>query len=186
MPVIDHSVFTGRMPFDYYYYNHFYGSLDFVRHNPGELVPGETFTHWHLSFSSIIPYLLPPSFMIHGILLVQFTCLAVFFHNFCLKFSFIYLLAWHPPLHTPYISSPNHCLLFAAHAHTLMWCCSTEIMSSNPSLSLNPLLGTLLVRALCWALSDPYYQSRCLSVVLSGVLAHSSTSGWPIWMKLGS
>jgi len=45
MPVIDHSVFTGRMPFDYYYYNHFYGSLDFVRHNPGELVPGETFTH---------------------------------------------------------------------------------------------------------------------------------------------
>ena len=35
------------------------------------------------------------------------------------KFSLVYLLAWHPQLHTPYISSPNHCLLFAAHAHTI-------------------------------------------------------------------
>jgi len=26
------------------------------------------------------------------------------------------------PLHTPYISSPNHCLLFAAHAHTIATC----------------------------------------------------------------
>jgi len=33
----------------------FYGSLDFVRDNPGEPVPGETFTHSHLSWSSIIP-----------------------------------------------------------------------------------------------------------------------------------
>jgi len=31
-------------------------------------------------------------------------------------------LAWYPPLHTPYISSPNHCLLFAAHAHTITTC----------------------------------------------------------------
>jgi len=23
------------------------------------------------------------------------------------KFSLVYLLAWHPPLHTPYISSPS-------------------------------------------------------------------------------
>jgi len=37
------------------------------------------------------------------------------------KFSLVYryLLAWHPPLHTPYISLPNHCLLFTAHAHTI-------------------------------------------------------------------
>jgi len=27
------------------------------------------------------------------------------------KFSLVYPLAWHPPLHTPCISSPNHCLL---------------------------------------------------------------------------
>jgi len=38
------------------------------------------------------------------------------------KFSLVYLLAWYPPLHTPYISSPNHCLLFAAHAHTIATC----------------------------------------------------------------
>ena len=33
----------------------FYGSLDFVRDNPGEPVPEETFTHSNLSWSSIIP-----------------------------------------------------------------------------------------------------------------------------------
>ena len=38
------------------------------------------------------------------------------------KFSLVYLLAWYPPLDTPYISSPNHCLLFAAHAHTIATC----------------------------------------------------------------
>jgi len=38
------------------------------------------------------------------------------------KFSLVYLLAWHSPVHTPYISSPNHCLLFAAHAHTIATC----------------------------------------------------------------
>jgi len=32
-------------------------------------------------WSSIIPYLLPPSITIHGIIPVQFTCLTVFFHN---------------------------------------------------------------------------------------------------------
>jgi len=38
------------------------------------------------------------------------------------KFSLFYLLAWHHPLHTPYISSPHHCLLFAAHVHTIATC----------------------------------------------------------------
>ena len=33
------------------------------------------------------------------------------------KFSLVYLEAWHFPL-----SSPNHCLLFAAHAHTIATC----------------------------------------------------------------
>jgi len=37
-------------------------------------------------------------------------------------FSLVYLLAWHPPLHTPYISSPNRCLLFTVHAHTIATC----------------------------------------------------------------
>jgi len=43
----------------------FYGSLDFVRDNLGEPVPEETFTHSHLLWSSVVPYLLRPSSMIH-------------------------------------------------------------------------------------------------------------------------
>jgi len=35
------------------------------------------------------------------------------------KFSLVYILAWHPALHTPYTSLCNHCLLFVAHAHTI-------------------------------------------------------------------
>jgi len=52
--------------------------VDFFRDNPGEPVPEETFTHSHLSWSSIIPYLLPPSFTIHGILPIQSTHMTVF------------------------------------------------------------------------------------------------------------
>ena len=55
------------------------------------------------------------------------------------KFSLVYLLAWHPPLHTPNISSPNLCLLFTAHARTIATCFAVVpwlIMSSNPSLFL--------------------------------------------------
>jgi len=33
--------------------------------------------------------------------------------------SLVYLLVWSPPPHIPYISSPNQCLLFATHAHTI-------------------------------------------------------------------
>jgi len=46
----------------------FYGSVDFVWDNPGEPVPEETFTHTHLSWSPVVPYLLHPSNTIHGIL----------------------------------------------------------------------------------------------------------------------
>jgi len=56
------------------------------------------------------------------ILPVQFTCLTVFLHSLCPKFYLVYLLVWYPPLHTPYISSPNHCRLFAAHAHLIATC----------------------------------------------------------------
>jgi len=42
--------------------------------------------------------------------------------QFLSKSSLLYLLVLHPPFHTPYISSPNHCLLFAAHAHTYRTC----------------------------------------------------------------
>jgi len=52
--------------------------MDSVRDNPGELVLEETFTHSHPSWSSIVPYLLDPSNMIHGILPIQSMCLTIF------------------------------------------------------------------------------------------------------------
>ena len=96
----------------------------------------------HLSWSSIIPYVLPPSTSIHGILPGQFTCLTVFFHNQS-------RLAWHPLLHTPYISSSKHCLLFAAHAHTIATCfavvqrlCQLILTSVRPYAIIHTLLQT--------------------------------------------
>jgi len=90
----------------------FYGSLDSIRNKPGEPVPEETFTHSHLSWLSVIPYLLPPSITFHGILPIQLTCLSLFPQS----------LSWHPQLHTPYISSPNHFLPFAVHTNTIVTC----------------------------------------------------------------
>jgi len=50
----------------YYTIQPAYRSLDFIWDNAGKSVPEETFTHLHLSWLPIIPYLLPPSIMIHG------------------------------------------------------------------------------------------------------------------------
>jgi len=36
--------------------------------------------------------------------------------------SLVNLLVWSPPPHIPYISSPNQCLLFVAHANTITTC----------------------------------------------------------------
>ena len=109
----------------------FYGSMDFVSRYKKKHSPTNT-------------YLLHPSTTIHGILPVWSTCLTIFPQSLS-KFSLVYLLAWHSPLHTPYISSPNHCLLFhnTCQYHRSLFRCSTEIILSNPSLSLNPLLGNL-------------------------------------------
>jgi len=100
----------------------FYGSMDFVQDNPGEPVPEETFTHSHLSWSSIVPYLLHPPNMIPRILPVQSTCLTVFFHN--LSPSFLWSISWPGTLlfilHT--FLHPIICLLFATHAHTIATC----------------------------------------------------------------
>jgi len=60
------------------------------------------------------------------------------------KFSLVYLLAWHPPLHTPYISSTNHYLLFTTHAHTIATCFAVVARFCHLILvSLNRFLGTL-------------------------------------------
>jgi len=80
--------------------------------------------HSHLLWSSFVPYLLHPSITIHGILPVQFTCLTAFINN--LSPSFLWSrgrpLGLAHLLHTSYISSPNHCLLFTAHARTIATC----------------------------------------------------------------
>jgi len=52
------------------------------------------------------------------------------------KSSLVYLLVWNTPLHTPYISSPNHCLRNTCYYHRNMFCCSTNIMSSIPVLQI--------------------------------------------------
>ena len=85
----------------------FYGSIDFVWDNLGELLPEETFTHSHLSWSSIVPSSIwydpqHPPCSIH-------TPDSLFLQSLS-KSSLVYLLAWHPPLYTPYISSPMLCV----------------------------------------------------------------------------
>ena len=104
----------------------FCGTLDFVLDTPG---PGRDGTRRNipaltpivvinqpLSASSIYMYYdqwhLPCSIYVPASLFAQPLS----------KYSLVYLSVWHPPLHTPYISSPNHCLLFAAHAHATAAC----------------------------------------------------------------
>jgi len=96
----------------------FYSSLKFVWDNPGEPVPEETFTHWHLFMVISHPFL----HLLRSIASSLFSLHAWQSFSTISKFSLVYLLAWHPQLHTPYIASPNHCLLFAAaaHAHTIV------------------------------------------------------------------
>jgi len=73
-----------------------------------------------------------------------FTCLKVFFDN--LSPSFLWSTSWpgalnfilHTFLHQSLSSFRNTC-----QYHCNLFCCSTEIMLSNPSLSFNPLLGCL-------------------------------------------
>jgi len=91
-----------------------------------------------------IPYLLPPSFTIHGILLVQFMHMTVFYHN--LSPSFLWSVFWpgtlhfilHTFLYTIIVFFLQHMLI---PSQPVLLCYRNY--SSNPSLSLNPLLGTL-------------------------------------------
>ena len=124
----------------------FYISRNYVRDNTDEPVPGETFTHSHLSWSSVIPYLLPPSITIHGILPVQYTVHAwQSFSTISLQVFFGLPLGLAPStsysIHffTKLLSSFQSTCPY----HRNLFCCSTEIMSSNSSLPLNSLLGTL-------------------------------------------
>jgi len=111
--------------------------------DPGKPVSKETFTHSHLSWSSIILYQLPPSTMIHSILPVQFTCLTVF-----LPPSPLWSTSWSGTIHFILHTFLHSIIVFFLHTcphQRSLLCCSTEIISSNPSLSLNSLHGTLSI-----------------------------------------
>ena len=72
-----------------------------------------------------------PSTVNHGILRIQSTCSAVFFHNLS-------------PLHTPYFFTQSlSSFRSTCPYHRNLFHYSTDIMSSNSSLPLNSLLGTL-------------------------------------------
>ena len=92
----------------------------------------------------ISPYLLSPSFTIHGNLPVQFTCLTVFFHNLCPSFLWSTLglapsTSYSIHFFTQSLSSYRNTCPY----HRNLFHCSIEIMSSNSSLPLNSLLRIL-------------------------------------------
>jgi len=95
----------------------FYGSLSRTtqvsryqkKHSPTHTCHGHQ--------SSFICFL--PSITIHGFLPVQFTCMAVF-STISLQVFFGLPLGLAPSTSYSVHSSPNHCLLFGAHAHTAL------------------------------------------------------------------
>ena len=54
------------------------------------------------------------------------------------KFSLVYLLVWHHPLHTLYFTQSLSSFHSSCPYHRNLFYCRTELMSSNPCLSLNP------------------------------------------------
>ena len=88
---------------------HTHTHTTFVRDDPGGPVPQEAFAHSHPT----VLCQLPPSTTTHSILRVQFTYLAVLFHNLSsgpLLSLGLGLSTWHP-----YISSPNHIVVVSQH-----------------------------------------------------------------------
>jgi len=130
----------------------------FCRDNPGRLVPEETFTHSHPSWSSDILYKLPPFkydpyHPPHSVYVLDSP-----FRQPLSRSS----LVLDPLLHTPCISSPSHHLLFAAHAHTITAYFSVIPMLSVPNLSLSapyleiclslmPHIHVTIVITSCWS-----------------------------------
>jgi len=116
----------------------FYGSVEFVRDNPGEPVPEETFTHsthrGHQSSLSAFSIYYDP-YSIH--------VLYSLFQQSLSKFSLVYLLAPSSSYSIHFFTQSLSSFCNTRPYHHSPFCCSTEIMSSNPSLSLNPLLGIL-------------------------------------------
>ena len=107
----------------------FYGSVEIVRDNPGEPVPEETFTHYShrshqssLSAFSIYYDTWHPPYSIHVLYSLFPQSLSKFFWSTSWPGSLHFILC---------ISSPNHYLLFTAHAHTITTC-STVVLRLCP------------------------------------------------------
>ena len=84
--------------YNYYYYNYYYHVTALCQGLPGwDSIRRNIHQSQRVNQSSIILYLLPPSIVIHGILLVQFTCLTVSLHNLCP--SFLWSTSWSGTLH---------------------------------------------------------------------------------------
>jgi len=99
---------------------------------------------WYHTMIPLTPILiikqLSPSIMIHSILPIQFTCLTVFLYNLCP--SPLWSTSWSGILHLILIQTFLHpiiIVLFSQHYpyNRNLFCCSTEIMSYNPSLFLS-------------------------------------------------
>ena len=87
---------------------------------------------------------------------------------FVSKSSLVCLLVWHLPLHTPNISLPSQSSFHRICPYRCnLFCCNTEIMSSNPSLSLNSFTLmphvhlTILISACLCATSFVFLQGIC-------------------------
>jgi len=120
----------------------FYSSLDFVRDNPGEPVPEETFTHtYHGRQSSLICFLRLLRSMASLFNLRAWQS----FHT--LSLSFLWSTSWPGTLHFILHTFLHPIIVFFSQPMSIpsqpIFCCRTELMSSNPSLSLNPLLWNL-------------------------------------------
>jgi len=120
----------------------FYSSMDSVRETRTTRVSRYQKKHspTHTSWSSVIPYLLLPSLTIHNIFLFNL-CAWQCFSRICLQVFFGLPLGLAPP--TSYSIQSLSSFRSICPYHRNVFCCSTEIMSSNPSLSLNPLLRKL-------------------------------------------
>jgi len=111
---------------------------------PGEPVPEETLTH-PPSWSSSNLYQLLPSTTIHSILLVQITCLTIFLHNLftCPLWSTSWSGASYSSYSVHFFTQSASYFRNTYLYHRSLFCCSINIISCIPSISLNSLLGTL-------------------------------------------
>jgi len=113
----------------------------------GEPVQEETFTHWYLSWSSIAPYLLHPSNTIHGISLFNPHAWQSF-STISLQVSFGLAPSTSYSIHFFTQSLSSFCN--TCQYHSSLYCCSTKIMSPNPSLSLSTLYLEFYLVASCY------------------------------------